>query len=399
MYRPISLFIVFRYLWNPHIPIFKKIITFLSITGIIISIASLIIIISVMNGFQENFRKNILSFIPHLMITNNEKCVNKIDFPKDILKIKNIDKISDNISKEGIIKSKNNITMAEIVGINSSNYENIKNYNIKNILDIFKIQKNNAIIGKSLAKKLNVHIGDSIKLTVISDKKNFFSNNNLNKNKFTIASIFSTEHEVDYYQILINKKDALNLLNYPKDCITGWRVWLKNPFFLNINQIKNLSNGLSVLDWKTQKGELFKAMQIEKYIMLFFLFLILLVAIFNVVIILTIHIIEKKNTIAILKTLGLVDWKIMIIFVILGSVIAIIGNILGTVISIILIMQENFLKSFIGIFFDNINFSIIIIPSQIIYINIISTLLTFFSILYPSWMASKIKPTKILSNE
>lgn len=289
MYKPISLFIAIRYLWSTHLPIFKKIITILSIIGISISTASLIIIMSIINGSEENFKKNVLSFIPHLIITNKNQYVKKTMFPKNILKFNNVEKISDFISKEIIVQSKNNISIAEIIGIDNTNYYNTHNYNIKNILNTLKPKFYNIIIGKQLAKKLNVHIGDTVKLILLSNKKKIF-----NKHMFKIINIFSTKSEVDYYQILMNKEDSLNFLNYSKNYVTGWRIWLKNPLSLNINTIRQTIDDFILLDWKMQKGELFKAIKIEKYIMLFLFFLILLVSVLNIFIILTVYIIEKK---------------------------------------------------------------------------------------------------------
>ncbi|MCU4136934.1 ABC transporter permease [Buchnera aphidicola (Sitobion miscanthi)] len=399
MYKPISLFIAFRYLWNVRLPIFKKIITILSVIGISISTASLIIIISMMNGSEENFKKNILSFTPHLIITNESQYIKKSDFPKKILKLNNIEKISDFIRKEVIVKSKSNITTAEIIGIDSTNYYNVNNYNIKNILHVLQPGYCNIIIGDQLAKKLNVYIGDKIKLILLSYKNIFFSKKNLNPQIFKIISIFSTHNEVDYYQILMNKEDSLNFLNYSKNYITGWRVWLKNPFFLDIFQIKKIADKFVLLDWKTQKSELFKAIKIEKYIMLFLFLLILLVAILNIFIILNIYILDKKNDVAILKTQGLSFWKTMLIFIIFGSGTTIIGNMLGTMISITLILQNNFLKFFINIFFDDIDMKIILIPSQVFLINFMLTLFSIFATFYPSWKTIQFKPAKILYNE
>ncbi|WAI18548.1 MAG: lipoprotein-releasing ABC transporter permease subunit [Buchnera aphidicola (Acyrthosiphon caraganae)] len=399
MYKPISFFIALRYLWNTHLPNFKKIITVLSIMGMSISSASLIIIISIMNGSEENFKKNILSFIPHLIITNKNQYIKKSEFPKNILQLNNIEKVSDFISKEIIVKSQNNIAMAEIIGIDNTNYYYKNNYNTKNILDILKAGYNNIIIGEQLAKKLNVHIGDRLKLILLSNKNNFFSGKIFNQCTFKIVSFFSTQNEVDYYQILMNKEDSLDFLNYSENYITGWRIWLKNPLSLDIHQIKKTVDNLIILDWKTQKGELFKMIKIEKYIMLFLFFLIFLVAVLNIFIILTAHVIEKKNAIAVLKTQGLSDWKIMLIFIIFGSSTAIIGNILGTIISILLIIQNNFLKFFINIFIDEINIPIIVMPYQVFFINMISTFFAIFLTLYPSWNAVRLKPARILSNE
>jgi len=399
MYKPISFFIAFRYLWNTHLPNFKKFIQILSIAGISISTASLIVIISIINGSEENFKKKILSFIPHIIITNKNQYINQSEFPKNILKLNNIENISDFISKEVIVQIKNNVSVAEITGIDSTNAYNIKKYNIKNIFSMLQPGYYNIILGEQLAKKLHVYVGDKIKLILLSDKKNFFSGNIFNEHIFKIVNIFSTQSEIDYYQILMNKQDSLNFLNYSKNYITGWRIWLKDPLSLNIHQIKKSINNLVVLDWKIYKGEFFKAMKIEKYIMLFLFFLILLIAIFNIFITLTVHVEEKKNTVAILKTQGLLNWKIMLIFIIFGSSTAIIGNILGTMIGIALIIQNDFLKFFINIFFDGINIPIVILPHQIFYINFISILFTISATLYPSWHSIRLKPSKILSNE
>jgi lipoprotein-releasing system permease protein len=399
MYHPIFFFIGFRYLWNFHLPKFKKFITILSIIGIAISTSIIIIIISIINGSEENFKKNILSFLPHLIITNKNKYINKSEFPKNILKLNNIEKFSDFINKEVIIKSKNQITMAEIIGVDSTNYVNVINYDIKNLLNKLKPGKNNVIIGKELAKKINVKIGDKIKLIIVSDKVNHFSGKIFNQRIFKIISIFSTQNEVDYYQILTNKQDCLNFLDYSNNYITGWRVWLKNPFFLDFDKAQKSLNKFVLLDWTLQKGELFKAIKIEKYTMFFLFFLILLISIFNILITLTVYTIEKKNTIAILKTQGLSNCKIVLIFVIIGSSTAIIGNLLGTIISVALIIQNNFLKYFINIFFKEIDIPIVIEPCQIFFINVISILLTILSTLYPTWNIIRLQPVKILSNE
>ncbi|WP_295164459.1 ABC transporter permease [uncultured Buchnera sp.] len=399
MYKPIYIFIGLRYLWNPHLPNFKKIITILSILGISIGISSTIITISIINGFQNKFKNEILSFIPHIIITNKNCNVNKLDFPKEILKLKNIEKITNFISKKVIIEDKKEINIGEIIGVETKNKKNLENYNIKNVLYTLNSKEYNAIIGKELAKKLHVNINDKIKLIILPTSKKKFLKNNPNIQLFKITGVFSTNNEIDEYQILINKKNALNFLNYDKSSITGWRIWLKDPFTLDIQKIKKLNKNFIVLDWKMKKGELFKAMQIENYIMLFFFILILLVAGFNIVISLTIHVLDKKNNISIFQSQGLPRYKIMLIFIVLGSSISIIGNLFGTITSIVLIFQKDFLNFLIKIFFIDIKIPIKIIPIQIFVINITSIFLTILSMLYPIWYAIKSIPSRTLSDE
>ncbi|QCI21595.1 FtsX-like permease family protein [Buchnera aphidicola (Hyadaphis tataricae)] len=399
MYTPVYLFIGLRYLWNAHLPIFKKFITVLSIIGISISIASIIIIISIINGFEEHFKRHILSFIPHLIITNEQHCINKINFPKKILTLHNVKNVSECINHEVIIKSKNNFTMGELIGIDKQNYDNVQSYKIKHLFNLIKPYQKNVVIGIKLAKKLHVSIGDTIQLFFLKKKKNIFNTHFLKENNFTITAFFSTDSEADYYQIIMNKEDSLQFLKLPNNYVTGWRIWLKNPMYFNIDNIKNLTKNFIILDWKSQKGEVFKEMIIEKYIMFFLFFLIFLVSVLNIFITLTIHTIDKRNNIAILKSQGLSNWKIVLVFVILGSSTTVIGSVLGTITSIVLIIQHNFLISLIRLFFDEIDFSIYLIPNQIFFINFISIFITICATLYPSLNAIKMKPAKILSYE
>lgn len=399
MYKPIYLFIGLRYLWNSRLTSFKKIITVLSIIGISIGILSIIITLSLVNGFQNEFKKNILSFIPHLIITNKNYYINESEFPKDILKLQNIQKVSSFISSKVLIKNKKNIGIGEIVAFKENNYNFFRNYNIKNILYTLNSQENNIIIGRQLAKKLHINVNDLIKLIVFPNSKKNLLTKKFNEKIFKVTGFFSTNNEIDNYQILINTQIALNFLHYYNNYVTGWRIWLKDPFSFNINIFETKKNNLLFLDWQLKQGELFKAVQIERYITLLFFISILLVVGLNVIITLTVNMIEKKNIIAILQTQGLCRKKIMLIFITLGSSTTVIGNLLGTLISFVLILQKNFLNLLTNIFFNNISIPIEIFPFQIFLINIIFISISILSTLYPIWSITKSTPSKILSNE
>ncbi|QFQ32123.1 ABC transporter permease [Buchnera aphidicola] len=399
MYKPIYIFIGFRYFWNSHLTNFKKIITILSIIGVSIGTASIIITMSLSNGFQSEFKKNILSFIPHLIITNNSYYINESKFPKNILKLKNIQKVSGFISNKVLVQSKKNITIGEIITFKEENYNTFKTYNIKNYLYTLNSKEKNIILGKKLAEKLNVNINDSIKLIILPNNKKNFLKKKINAQLFKITGLFNTKNDIDSYQMLINTEIALNFLNYDKNYVTGWRVWLRDPFSFNINTFKIKKNNLIFLDWKKQQGEFFKAIQIEKYIMFLFFILILLIVGINIVITLTVNIIEKQNIIAILQTQGLCRKKIMLIFVTLGASTTIIGNFLGTLISFILIFQGKIINFLINTLFSNVSVPIKIFPIQTLIVNIVFTLISILSTLYPIWSITKSTPSKILSYE
>ncbi|ALD15244.1 permease [Buchnera aphidicola (Aphis glycines)] len=399
MYKPIYIFIGLRYFWNRHLTNFKKIITILSIIGISIGITSIIITMSLVYGFQNEFKKSVLSFIPHLIITNKSYYINKSEFPKNILKLKNVKRVSSFISDKVLIQSKENITTGEIITFDKKDYNIFKCYNIHNYLYTLNEKQNNIILGKKLAEKLHVNINDSIKLIILPKiKKNFFKKK-FNTRIFKITGLFNTNNDIDDYQIIINTKIAINFLNYYKNYITGWRVWLKDPFFLNINSFQIKKNNLIFLDWKTQQGELFKAIQIEKYIMFLFFVLILLIVGINIVITLTVNMIEKQNIIAILQTQGLCRKKIMLIFVTLGASTTIIGIFLGTLISFILIFQGKIINFLINTLFSDIDIPIKIFPFQILIVDITFAMISVASTLYPIWHITKSTPSKILSYE
>ncbi|WP_422667216.1 FtsX-like permease family protein [Buchnera aphidicola] len=398
MYQPISFFIGLRYLWNIHLPKFKKVIIILSILSVSLSISSLIIVFSIINGFQDEFKKNILYFTPHMIITNKSKNINKFIFPKKILNNKEIIKFSNLITHEVIIRNNNSMTMAEILGVDLTNYTDICKYNIKHVLDKLKKGDNHIIIGKKLAEQLHLKLGDTITLMLLNSqdiklKKSFF-----HEHKFKINDIFFSNNEIDYYQILINQDEAIKFLHYPQNHITGWRLWFKNPLSINKNKIIKLTHNFIVLDWKIQKKNLFQAINIEKYIMILFLILIILILSFNIMSNLMLYITEKKNDIAILKTQGLTNWKIMLIFIILGSTTTIIGIILGIIFSLYLIFQKKLLLCILNVFSNHNNIIMMIDTSQIILISNISILFTLFLTLYPAWTIIKLQPVKILHN-
>lgn len=397
MYKPIYIFIGLRYLWNSHLPIFKKIITIFSISSISLGIFSMIITVSVINGCQYSFKKNFLSFIPHLIITNKNQKINKLNFPKNILQSENIEKFSDFINSKVIIKNKNIINIADMIGIDSNNCEFLNNYNIKNVLPTLFLEKKNIIIGKELAKNLHVNINDTISLIYLPTHKKELVGESFKTKTFKITGIFSTNNEIDYYQILINKNHALNFLHYSKNLVTGWRIWLKDPF--SSSKIKNLQNDLILLDWKTEKGELFKMMKVENYMMLFFLILILLIVICNVIIIFTINVIDKKNIIAIFQSQGLSNKKIALIFIILALSTSIIGSVIGTTMSVVLIMQKKILDFIIHLFFSDVKIPINIQFYQILLINIVFIFFSIISIIYPTCYIIKRTTYKVLSDE
>lgn len=401
MYQPITIFIGIRYVFNNKHTLFEKSTFFLSAIGIFIGILSLIIILSIMNGFEYKLENNIIKFIPHALVTNNIENIDPDKNPVSSIKLKGIRNISSLITAEVLLQSKHNISIANMLGIQSyHNHEPLIKYLINKDPVIIKSGSYQIILGAALALKMRVNKGDKVNLIIPS--VNYFTIlGRIPSNKiFTVGGIFDSHSEADEYQIIINQTDAAKIMNYNIKHITGWRLFLKQPLDINHFSNQKLPSGLILKDWREKKGELFQAIQIEKNIMTILLSLIIIVAAFNIISSLNLIITEKRNDIAILKTLGLTKKQIIAIFMIQGSITGIIGVFLGVLLGILITNNLNYILSRISWLFDlTIYLPIYIDYCQILIISLMSIFIILLSTIYPSWYASSIEPNEIMKYE
>lgn len=392
MYQSIVLFIGLRFFSKKNIDSFNKLMSWSASIGISISIAAFILILSVMNGYKKELKKNILSFIPHVLITNNKNSINP---KKDILNHflnSNINNIETLTIADIIVQSKYNIAYGSMLGIQPKIKNPITPYIVHSKQNNLETKKHRIILGKQLAKKLNVKIGDKIRLIMPNlhqkDIINIFSNQKL----FSVIDTFFTNTEVDEYQLLINQEDASEMLHYPKGNVTAWRLWLNNPLNINIKDKKILSSNMIWKDWREKKGELFQAIEMEKKMISLLLTLLSIVAIFNIVSALSLLVFEKKKEIAILMTYGMTKYQIIKIFILQSLILGMVGIFFGVLSGIIL-------TNCLNIFFPNINFPIEFSIVQILTIAIITMITILMTTFYPTYYASIINPSEALSYE
>ncbi|UAJ65681.1 FtsX-like permease family protein [Candidatus Schneideria nysicola] len=370
-----------------------------SISGIAIGVMVLTIVISVMNGLENEFKIHNMRFIPHIVITTKKGWLNTQEISiSSLIGCKNILYITPFITGDVLLQNQKNITNGTLVGINTSDPEPISNYLINACIKQLVSGEYKVFLGSELANRLDLKKGDKVKL--ITSIKQYTPIGSIFLQKiFTVAGIYYTNTEVDSYQLLLHINDAAALMHYPNGCVTGWRLWLKNP--INPRYFFSIPPNLICKDFRTNKLMLIQAIQMEKKIIMIIIFFIILIAIFNIIIILIMFIIDKKNEIAILKAQGLKNKSIMMIFIIYGIIISIIGIILGLIFGIFLLKNIEILlvlMKLIGIVSKTTN---IIIPvsiniSQIIFLIMIIISLTFIIGIYPSWYATTIKPSKCL---
>ncbi|XBC42578.1 MAG: FtsX-like permease family protein [Buchnera aphidicola (Kaburagia rhusicola ensigallis)] len=396
----ISFFIGFRYFFSKSRTFLNKLTNILSIMSMSCGVSAVITIISIMNGFENEFKNRILNFIPHVIVSKNSNNMNKFSINKHDLVSKYVKKISEIIISDVIVQGNSEISIGSVLSMNHKQYNVFKPY-LRNNSYLKILNKNNydAIIGQGLANKLNIHIGDKFTLIFPNFRPFFLFKNITNRRIFKVIDTFITNTEIDSYQILVNHQDLSTFLCYPKDHITGLRLWLKDPLDID-NYLEHLHlPGIKIKNWKQSRGELLQAAKIENYMMIFLFSLIVMVSVFSLFVSISLFIMNKEKDIAIFQTLGLSKCNIMLVFIFQGMLSGIIGISLGTVLSFLIMNETIGIMSIIKLFFPNISLPYVIFPHQIITIDVISTIFILLSTVYPAWKATTIFPSRRLAYE
>ena len=401
-------FIAFRYIKPLRSEGLLSIISWFSFFGICIGVATLIITMSVMNGFRYELENRIIGFNGHIYINNYEKYFE--DISQDFSSINEIKFVDANITDQVLISAN-----AETRGIilKSFNSENIDHYNFKNKKDDSnKFMLDEIYLGSKLAERLNVEIGSQIKLYTSSSINSPFGQ--LPKSRLiNVGGYFDTgmsEYDGNYAFLNLREMQKIYGVN---NRISAIEIHLKDSSFTDrinnqVNEIIKEKELFYSRDWKQVNAFFFETLSIERNVMFIILSLIIIVAAFNVITCLFILVKNKANEIAILKTIGTPDISILRIFIIIGSLIGVAGSLIGSLIGIIVTLNLENIRQILNNLF-NLN----LFPSQFYFINKIPTIIDYnqiffifvFSIIisllatiYPSRVASKMKIKDIFSN-
>ncbi|WP_225639510.1 lipoprotein-releasing ABC transporter permease subunit LolC [Candidatus Profftia sp. (ex Adelges kitamiensis)] len=397
MYQPVALFIGLRYIRGHTVNSFGHCISLLSIIGIMLGVMALVIVLSVMNGFEKNLEKNILGFMPQALVTSIQGSINpKQVLSIDIEKLTGVNRIDPIIECNVVLQSPHSISFGVMLGINPNDKDPLSSYiNNSNIQDL-KPNQYNVILGYRLSEQLGVKSGEKLRIIIPSASHFTPIGHIMSQRLFNVIGTFFANSEVDQYQILINQQDASHLMMYPLGNITGWRVYMDHPLLIDDLVSQPLKRGLKWKDWRESKGELFKAVEMEKNMMGLLLSLIIGIAIFNLITSLSLLVMEKQSEIAILQTQGLTYGKIMLVFILQGISASTIGSLLGVLFGVLCASKINIIVPSLGKMLSGSNLPVNINITQIILITIMTIFLALLSTLYPSWRAAKINPVKAL---
>jgi lipoprotein-releasing system permease protein len=392
---------------------FLSFISTLSMVGIALGVASLIIVLSVMNGFQKEVRDKMLSVLSHVEIRSQDGISDWQDLSAKLLKQPHVIGVAPLLQTQGLIVRSGMMRGVELRGIDPVTEGTVSDIprQIKDgSLDGLVPGGFNIALGIELANALGVQKGD--KISVMVPQGDLTPAGVLPRQKsFTVLGLIDSGHyEFDSSLAMIHWQDAAALTQ--KQFPTGLRVKLDNMYqapqvALDLNNV--LPPRMIAVDWSQQNRNWFAAVQTEKRMMFIILAMIIAVAAFNLVSTLVMTVTDKQADIAILRTMGASAGMVQKIFFVQGLAIGVLGSILGVILGVLVAANIDVIvptiEAIFGVHFlpKDIYF-ISELPSDIHLDDVIKVggmafILSLLATLYPSWRAAKVKPAEALRYE
>jgi len=403
---PFELIIGLRYIKAKRKQKFISIISVISIMGVAVGVMALMIVLGVMNGFQEDIREKILGFNAHIMIQNYDSSplldyTGIIDATKGI---KGIVSMTPTVLGQAIVKSEMRITGVAVRGLDPGRealVSDISRYVVEGNFADMKGQ--NIFIGTELAKSLGVGKGDSV--VIVSPAGSTFGEYSTPyMEEFSVAGLFkSGMYEYDSNFILMGLEKASVFLGM-EGGVTGVSVKLKDIFGVDgyIKAVyKSLKGEYWIRSWKMLNSNLFSALKLEKIAMFIMLALIIMVAAFNIMATLIMIVMEKNREIGILKSLGASNGSIMAIFMVQGMLTGVVGLLLGLLGGFLggyLISKYNFITLPGSVYYIS-KIPVLIEGRDVLLIVLSTILLSLISTVYPSYKASRMDPVDVIRYE
>ena len=412
---PFELLVGLRYTHAKRRNHFISFISIVSMAGIALGVMALIVVLSVMNGFQEELRARILGVASHVEISGAGDRL--ADWPGVLdAARRNPDVVAGApyVNAQGMLANGDAVRGAIIRGVlpeMESGVADFARYMKAGRLTDLKPGEFGIVLGAELARVLNVFPGD--KVVLLTPQGNITPAGVMPRVKqFTVTGIFEAGmFEYDSGLALIHLQDAQKLLRLG-DEVSGVRLKLDDLFrapFVTRALANTLTGEYYLTDWTQSHANFFRAVAIEKRMMFLILLLIVAVAAFNIVSTLVMAVTDKQADIAILRTLGARPGSIMAIFTVQGAFIGVSGAILGVASGVVLALNLEtvvpFIERLAGMdLFPADVYYINELPSRLVWSDVgliggVSLLISLLATLYPSWRASRIQPAEALRYE
>lgn len=416
MFRPLPVFIGLRYTRAKRRNHFISFISGTSMVGLALGVLVMILVLSVMNGFDRELRTRILGMVPHATISSYQpvsdwrELAAQVQQNPEVLATAPFTQLQGMLTSQGVTQP---VLVNAVLPQEEKNVSIISEHMVQGSLDQLVEGEFGIIVGEITARRFRLQLGD--KLTFILPEASVTPAGVFPRLKrFTVAGIFKVGAELDSSLALIHVADAAKLNRWGEGQVEGIRLRLKDLF--HAPQVAwdiagHLPHGADYVarDWTRTHGSLFQAIQMEKRMIGLLLLLIVAVAAFNIISTLVMVVTDKKADIAILRTLGMTPRQIMLVFMVQGSVIGVVGTLIGTVLGVIAALNVtewvNWLEGLIGRKFLSADvYFINYLPSQLRLEDVLvicgsALAMSFLATLYPAWRAARTEPAEALRYE
>ena len=395
MNLPISLYVALRYWRTKSADRFGRLVANLASFGIVLGVMALIIVLSVMNGLEGYQKQQVLSSIPHAIISQEAP----ISAEKPLENTPHFVQKAVPINTTNVVfQTAKGVSAGKVIGIQSfSDDPLLEDIDPSQFNQLLPQGEFKLIIGDNLAQKLGLAVGDKVRLMITENSQYTPFGRVPMQRLFTVSEIYYDYGEASGYEVFANLADIGRLMRIQPGEAQGYRLFLDDPF--QITELPNYFKESHISDWRVQKGEFFQAVRMEKNMMGLLLSLIVAVAAFNIITSLGLMVMEKQGEVAILQTQGLTPRQIMMVFMVQGASAGIIGAILGAALGALLASQLNNLMPIIGVLLDGAALPVAIEPLQVIVIALVAMAIALLSTLYPSWRAAATQPAEALRYE
>jgi lipoprotein-releasing system permease protein len=409
-----ELFIGLRYTRAKRRNHFISFISLISMGGIALGVMALIVVLSVMNGFQYEIRSRILSVASHVQIASlDNRLLDWQGVAAQAGKHPQVLAAAPFINAQGMLSHEGTVRGAVVRGIDPNLENNVAEIGRHMSTGTMQLVPGEfgIVLGRDLAHLLGAFPGDQV--TVIAPQGLVTPAGMIPRLKqFRVVGTFEVGHaEFDSSLALIHIADAQRLYQMG-DAVSGVRLKLQDLFQAPLvaeELAVQFGNDIYVGNWTRQFYSFFRAVEIEKRMMFIILTLIIAVAAFNVVSTLVMVVTDKQSDIAILRTLGASPGSILKIFMVQGTIIGVIGTLLGVILGVAIALNIDVLVPALETalnlkFLSKDVYMIPELPSDVHWDDVgviagISLLLSFFAGLYPSWRAARVRPAEALRYE
>lgn len=404
MYKPLPLFIGLRYMRAKKKNHFVSFISLTSMIGIALGVMVLITVMSVMNGFHEQIHKSFFGMAPEVIVNGQTSPIQDWQtLSQQLANIPDVQAVAPFVEQLGLLKFEDQVSPIMLTGILPEKEQFVNHLKDKMIMgDIQNLQHFGMIVGRSLAEKLGLMLGDKVTV-VIPDVTVSPVGTTPRFKRFTVVGIFSAGSGFGFDKNLafISMHDAQKFMQLGT-AVTGIKLKIASIYQapeLSERIYQQLGATYWVTNWTQQYGAFFQAVAMEKTMMFFVLVLIIAIATFNLVSSLVMIVNDKQAEIAILRTMGATPRMILWIFITQGMTVSLIGTGMGLIAGLLLASHAASIVHAMQAFFNISLFTFNLyganyLPSKILLSDVwkicaIALALSFAATIYPARRAAR----------